>query len=271
VTSCSSCTSARHSGRDAHWVAASTDEYCGRRGPAGGQGRREAHRMAVELLGVDEAHPGVRELVQATLDLARGLGWPTCSPTTPHGAGTSPPSGPGCSATPCKDVRRNYVPRRLPVRYAAGEAGADGRARLPKRAVDLRLRHGATCVGRRRAEAVGDRSRVQQLRHADRPRAAAAVVHAALDAASPTSIPPRCTAEGTPRSSSAPRSAPRRARCPSPPSSAPDRRRGLPPRCSRRASPTPSRAACGAWHRLHRRLLPAYPDVTRPSEESLRR
>jgi len=30
--------------------------------------------MAVELLGVDEAHPGVRELVQATLDLARGLG-----------------------------------------------------------------------------------------------------------------------------------------------------------------------------------------------------
>jgi len=35
---------------------------------------REAHRVAVELLGVDEAHPGVRELVQATLDLARGLG-----------------------------------------------------------------------------------------------------------------------------------------------------------------------------------------------------
>jgi hypothetical protein len=35
---------------------------------------REAHRVAVELLGVDQSHPGVRELVQATLDLARGLG-----------------------------------------------------------------------------------------------------------------------------------------------------------------------------------------------------
>ncbi|UOX84465.1 TetR/AcrR family transcriptional regulator [Amycolatopsis sp. FBCC-B4732] len=35
---------------------------------------REAHRVAVELLGVDESRPGVRELVQATLDLGRGLG-----------------------------------------------------------------------------------------------------------------------------------------------------------------------------------------------------
>ena len=35
---------------------------------------REAHRLAVELLGVDESRPGVREAVQATLDLARGLG-----------------------------------------------------------------------------------------------------------------------------------------------------------------------------------------------------
>ncbi|MEV6826974.1 TetR family transcriptional regulator [Amycolatopsis sp. NPDC051102] len=35
---------------------------------------REAHRVTVELLGVDESQPGVRELVQATLDLARGLG-----------------------------------------------------------------------------------------------------------------------------------------------------------------------------------------------------
>jgi AcrR family transcriptional regulator len=35
---------------------------------------REAHRVTVELLGVDESRPGVRELVQATLDLARGLG-----------------------------------------------------------------------------------------------------------------------------------------------------------------------------------------------------
>lgn len=35
---------------------------------------RETHRLSVELLGADETVPGVRELVQATLDLVRGLG-----------------------------------------------------------------------------------------------------------------------------------------------------------------------------------------------------
>ena len=35
---------------------------------------RDAHRHTVEALGVDESRPGVRELVQATLDLVRGLG-----------------------------------------------------------------------------------------------------------------------------------------------------------------------------------------------------
>jgi AcrR family transcriptional regulator len=35
---------------------------------------RRAHALAVELLGVDESVAGVRETVQATLDLARGLG-----------------------------------------------------------------------------------------------------------------------------------------------------------------------------------------------------
>lgn len=34
---------------------------------------RECHALAVELLGADEGVPGVREAVQATLDLARGL------------------------------------------------------------------------------------------------------------------------------------------------------------------------------------------------------
>ncbi|MEU7529029.1 TetR/AcrR family transcriptional regulator [Saccharothrix sp. NPDC042600] len=34
---------------------------------------RETHRLAVELLGADEAKPGVREAVQITLDLVRGL------------------------------------------------------------------------------------------------------------------------------------------------------------------------------------------------------
>jgi AcrR family transcriptional regulator len=35
---------------------------------------RQVHRVTVELLGVDESDDGVREMVQATLDLARGLG-----------------------------------------------------------------------------------------------------------------------------------------------------------------------------------------------------
>jgi hypothetical protein len=35
---------------------------------------RQVHRAAVHLLGVDESVPGVRETIQATLDLARGLG-----------------------------------------------------------------------------------------------------------------------------------------------------------------------------------------------------
>jgi hypothetical protein len=35
---------------------------------------RQAHQMALDLLRVDEHEPGVRETVQATLDLVRGLG-----------------------------------------------------------------------------------------------------------------------------------------------------------------------------------------------------
>lgn len=35
---------------------------------------REVHRLVVDVLGVDERREGVRETVQATLDLARGLG-----------------------------------------------------------------------------------------------------------------------------------------------------------------------------------------------------
>ncbi len=35
---------------------------------------RGSHRLTVKALGVDETTPGVRELVQATLDLVRGLG-----------------------------------------------------------------------------------------------------------------------------------------------------------------------------------------------------
>jgi hypothetical protein len=35
---------------------------------------REAHKVAIGLLDADESGPGVHEAVQATLDLARGLG-----------------------------------------------------------------------------------------------------------------------------------------------------------------------------------------------------
>ncbi|WP_326954640.1 TetR/AcrR family transcriptional regulator [Amycolatopsis sp. NBC_01286] len=57
------------------WAVAATDEAL--RDvlvPLEARVGREAHRVTVELLGVDESRPGVRELVQATLDLARGLG-----------------------------------------------------------------------------------------------------------------------------------------------------------------------------------------------------
>jgi AcrR family transcriptional regulator len=56
------------------WVAARTDaELREMVLPLQAQIGRECHRLAVELLGVDETNPGVREAVQATLDLARGL------------------------------------------------------------------------------------------------------------------------------------------------------------------------------------------------------
>jgi AcrR family transcriptional regulator len=57
------------------WVAARTDEALHRAVvPLEQRVGREAHRIAVEALGVDEQQPRVRELVQATLDLVRGLG-----------------------------------------------------------------------------------------------------------------------------------------------------------------------------------------------------
>ncbi|EHK83103.1 TetR/AcrR family transcriptional regulator [Saccharomonospora azurea] len=57
------------------WVAASTDDALRAvLGPLEAKVGREAHRVAVDLLDADESRPGVRETVQATLDLARGLG-----------------------------------------------------------------------------------------------------------------------------------------------------------------------------------------------------
>jgi AcrR family transcriptional regulator len=57
------------------WVAASADERLRERVVGlEAQVGRESHRTVVELLAVDESKPGVREAVQATLDLGRGLG-----------------------------------------------------------------------------------------------------------------------------------------------------------------------------------------------------
>lgn len=57
------------------WVAARTDpQLLAAVTPLEQRVGREAHRLTVEALGADESRPGVRELVQATLDLVRGLG-----------------------------------------------------------------------------------------------------------------------------------------------------------------------------------------------------
>ncbi|WP_243060566.1 TetR/AcrR family transcriptional regulator [Nocardioides sp. SR21] len=57
------------------WVAARTDPtLLAAVSPLELRVGRETHRMTVELLGIDESQPGARELVQATLDLVRGLG-----------------------------------------------------------------------------------------------------------------------------------------------------------------------------------------------------
>jgi AcrR family transcriptional regulator len=57
------------------WVAAATEEPLRERVVAlENKVGREAHRAAVAFLGVDEHAAGAREAVQATLDMARGLG-----------------------------------------------------------------------------------------------------------------------------------------------------------------------------------------------------
>jgi AcrR family transcriptional regulator len=57
------------------WMAARTDpELRERLIPVEARVGREMHRLTVEMLGADENRPGVREAVQVTLDLLRGLG-----------------------------------------------------------------------------------------------------------------------------------------------------------------------------------------------------
>lgn len=60
------------------WVAARTDAaLLAAVAPLEQRVGRDAHRLVVEALGADESRAGVRELVQATLDLVRGLGLAT--------------------------------------------------------------------------------------------------------------------------------------------------------------------------------------------------
>lgn len=57
------------------WVAASTDpQLRAVVAPLEAVVGRETHRFTVDVLDADESRPGVREAVQATLDLMRGLG-----------------------------------------------------------------------------------------------------------------------------------------------------------------------------------------------------
>lgn len=57
------------------WVAARSDEALHAQVvPLEQRVGRQTHRLTVDLLGADEDRPGTRELVQATLDLVRGLG-----------------------------------------------------------------------------------------------------------------------------------------------------------------------------------------------------
>ncbi len=57
------------------WVAARTDaDLRAALLPLETRVGRDMHHLAVSLLGADESRPGVREAVQATLDLLRGLG-----------------------------------------------------------------------------------------------------------------------------------------------------------------------------------------------------
>lgn len=57
------------------WVAARTDEVLRAEVyPLEREVGRQTHQLTVDLLGADESKPGVREIIQATLDLVRGLG-----------------------------------------------------------------------------------------------------------------------------------------------------------------------------------------------------
>ena len=74
-----------------------------RRSSSGSAARRTG--ITVELLGVDESRPGVRELVQATLDLVRGLGLANTHHRRHRPPRPDPrPAGRAPSTPPCKET-----------------------------------------------------------------------------------------------------------------------------------------------------------------------
>ncbi len=109
------------------WVAAASEpELRDQIIPLEARMGREIHRVVVELLGVDESEPGVRETVQATLDLARGLGLANLL------TDDSAPGPDRCSVGP---LARRVVARRAPLTSASHPVRppASSRASSPPR------------------------------------------------------------------------------------------------------------------------------------------
>ena len=120
------------------WVAAASDPQLRQQiAPFERRIGREAHRVAVELLGADESEPGVREAIQATLDLARGLGLATLlsddrrrrEASSPTG---SPPSNPPFPIRVFRDdgVFRDDTPR---TKHSVSSKHSDGKASTLRR------------------------------------------------------------------------------------------------------------------------------------------
>jgi uncharacterized protein (TIGR03084 family) len=111
---------------------------------------RETHRLTVELLGADETQPGVRELVQATLDLVRGLGLANTIGDDRARVAASCAVGPTCS-TP--DWGRHERPAGRGAARPRRRGRPSGGASWPTSTTtaggrDTRRRVGRGCAGR---------------------------------------------------------------------------------------------------------------------------
>ena len=221
------------------WVAARTDaDAAARRRPAGAAGRpRDAPAHRRRCSASTSRRPGVRELVQATLDLVRGLGLANTSPTTPPAA--PPPRPPGRRSPPCSTPD-------APADRPTQRPEAPGRPRptcsptSPPRATSSRPWSPACRRGR--------------LAHADPGRRAGT---------SRTSRPPRLDRRGGACSPPPTRTALGRARCSR---RSPTRRGFVDARRSRRSAARAGRAARPLARRPDRRWPTRWPR-SRPGEK----